>query len=194
MQPIYPLRTERLDIRPLSVNDASRHHAIFSNPDVVRYLYEEPMDEATAMEHLLRRSGVDLPTEGNWMNLGVEVRGAGLLIGELGVANISQVHHHYEVGYVFDPAYSGHGYATEATETMVELAFSALGAHRVSARLDARNASSSRLLERLGMRREGHLIENEFVKGEWTDEAIYAVLAREWRARRGPALSFGFRV
>ena len=51
---------------------------------------------------------------------------------------------------------------------------------RITGRLDARNAASGRVLERLGMRHEAHLIENEWVKGEWTDEAIYAVLAREW--------------
>ena len=194
MQPIYPLRGERLDLRPLAMSDAARHFEIFSNPSVVRFLYEEPMDEATAMEHMIRRTNVDLPTEGNWMNLAVQVRGEGSLIGEVGIANISQVHRHYEVGYVFHPACSGHGYATEATALMVELAFSALGAHRVSGRLDARNLASARVLDRLGMRREGQLVENEFVKGEWTDEAIYAVLEREWRARRGPARDFGFRA
>ena len=49
------------------------------------------------------------------------------------------------------------------------------------ARPDGRNHRSAALLERLDMRREAHLVENEFVKGEWTDEVIYAVLDREWR-------------
>ena len=104
------------------------------------------------------------------------------MIGEVGIANVSQVHRHCEVGYVFHPEGSGHGYATEATALMVELAFSALGAHRVSGRLDARNLASARVLDRLGMRREGQLVENEFVKGEWTDEVDYAILEDEWRA------------
>jgi RimJ/RimL family protein N-acetyltransferase len=86
------------------------------------------------------------------------------------------------------------GYATEASAVMVELAFSTLGAHRVSGRLDARNDASARVLERLGMRREGHLVENEYVKGEWTDEALYAVLEVEWRAVRGPARTFHLRA
>ena len=124
--------------------------------------------------------------EGEWLNLGVEVDGEGVLIGEVGVALVSDVHRQCEVGYLMDPAHARHGYATEATAMMVELAFSALGAHRVAARLDARNRASSRLLERLGLRREGHFVENEFVKGEWTDEAVYAVLDTEWRRMRGP--------
>jgi len=50
-------------------------------------------------------------------------------------------------------------------------------------RCDGRNLSSPRLMERLGMRREAHLVENEYVKGGWTDELIYAMLDREWQAR-----------
>jgi RimJ/RimL family protein N-acetyltransferase len=193
MQFVEPLESDRLRIRPLNRDDFVRHFAIYSNPDVVRYLYEEPFDEQGAREHLKRRCSVDLPTEGTWINLGVEVLDEGVLIGEVGLASISTVHGHCEIGYVFDPAYGGMGYATEASAVMVELAFSVLGAHRVSGRLDARNGASARVLERLGMRREGHLVENEFVKGEWTDEAIYAVLEDEWRGVRGPARSFHLR-
>ena len=193
MQLIYPLSTERLIIRALTPNDVERHHVLFADPDVVRYLYFGPFDRPAAQEHLARRSIVDLPVEGGWINFGVEVKGEGVLIGELAMGFISATHAHYEVGYVFDPAHAGHGYATEGTALIVELAFSGLGAHRVSGRLDARNDPSARVLERLGMRREANFIENEYVKGEWTDELVYAVLAPEWRALHGPAKEFEFR-
>ena len=193
MQLIYPLSTERLIIRALTPDDVERHHVLFADPDVVRYLYFGPFDRPAAQEHLARRSIVDLPVEGGWINFGVEVKGEGVLIGELAMGFISATHAHYEVGYVFDPAYAGHGYATEGTAMIVELAFSGLGAHRVSGRLDARNDPSAGVLERLGMRREANFIENEYVKGEWTDELVYAILAPEWRALHGPAKVFEFR-
>ena len=193
MQLAFPLMTERLLIRPLTPDDLDRHHALFADPDVVRYLYFGPFDRAAAQEHLERRSVVELPSEGGWINFGVEVQGEGVLIGELAMGFISAGHAHYEVGYVFDAAYEGHGYATEGAAMIVELAFAGLGAHRVSGRLDARNERSARVLERLGMRREAHFLENEFVKGEWTDELVYAVLEPEWRALRGPAMEFMFR-
>jgi RimJ/RimL family protein N-acetyltransferase len=193
MQLAFPLKTERLLIRTLTPDDLERHHALFSDPDVVRYLYFGPFDRSGAQEHLERRSVVELPSEGGWINFGVEVQGEGVLIGELAMGFISAGHAHYEVGYVFDAAYEGHGYATEGTAMIVELAFAGLGAHRVSGRLDARNTRSARVLERLGMRREAHFLENEFVKGEWTDELVYAVLEPEWRALRGPAQEFMFR-
>ena len=193
MRLVYPLTTERLIIRVLTPDDVERHHMLFADPDVVRFLYFGPFDRPAAQEHLARRSIVDLPVEGGWINFGVEVKGEGVLIGELAMGFISATHAHYEVGYVFDPAYTGHGYATEGTALIVELAFSGLGAHRVSGRLDARNDPSARVLERLGLQREANFIENEYVKGEWTDELVYAILAPEWRALYGPAKEFEFR-
>ena len=179
-----PIESDRLVIRALSLEDFDRHYAMYSNPDVVRYLYYGPMDATAARTHLARRSTAELPFEGSFLNLGVEVRGEGLLIGEVALGVVSTVHRVCEVGYVFDPRWFGHGYATEASAVMVELAFGRLNAHRVIGRIDGRNSASRRVLERLGMRQEAHFRENEFVKGQWTDEVVYAVLEDEWRARR----------
>ena len=77
--------------------------------------------------------------------------------------------------------------ATEAAAALLRLGFEGLGLHRIIGRCDGRNRGSAMVMERNGMRREAHLIENEFVKGEWTDELIYANLRREWEkyAQRG---------
>jgi RimJ/RimL family protein N-acetyltransferase len=65
MQLVYSLTTERLIIRALTSDDLDRHHALFSDPEVVRYLYFGPFDRPAAQEHLARRSVVDLPGEGS---------------------------------------------------------------------------------------------------------------------------------
>jgi RimJ/RimL family protein N-acetyltransferase len=80
------------------------------------------------------------------------------------------------------PDHQGRGYATEAAAALLELAFDGFGMHRVIGRLEARNTPSARVLEKLGMRREAHFVENELVKGEWQSELVYAVLAAEWAA------------
>ncbi|HEV8558436.1 MAG TPA: GNAT family protein [Actinophytocola sp.] len=54
------------------------------------------------------------------------------------------------------------------------------GIRRVSAECDARNTASARLLERLGFRREGLRIEHTWIKGEWTDDLLFGLLARDW--------------
>ena len=65
---------------------------------------------------------------------------------------------------------------------MLAFAFEVVGLHRVIGRLEPRNRGSACVLEKLGMRREAHLVENEWVKGEWQSELVYAILADEWRA------------
>jgi RimJ/RimL family protein N-acetyltransferase len=66
---------------------------------------------------------------------------------------------------------------------MLHLAFDQLGLHRVTARVDVRNEPSLRLAERLGMRREAHLISNEWFKDAWSDEIDFALLEHEWAAQ-----------
>ena len=95
----------------------------------------------------------------------------------------SEQHGTGEVGFIVHPDHQGHGYATEGGEVLLRLAFDELGLHRVIGRTEARNAGSARVLEKLGMRREAHLVENEWVRGEWQSEFVYAILDREWRAR-----------
>ena len=66
---------------------------------------------------------------------------------------------------------------------MLALGFGDLGWHRIVGSCDARNHSSVRLMERIGMRREAHFVQSELVKGEWTDELVFAILVHEWKSR-----------
>ena len=86
-----------------------------------------------------------------------------------------------EIGYALHTDYQGKGYASEAAREILRLGFEDLGLRRICAILDDRNGPSALLLERLGMRREGHLIECAFFKGEWANEYIYALREDEWR-------------
>ena len=108
------------------------------------------------------------------------VRDSGQLVGDVGLHLTAPEHAGGELGYAFHPDHRGRGYATEATRAIVTYGFTALGLHRINARLEPRNAASAAVAERLGMRREADLIENEWVKGEWQSERAYAILVREW--------------
>jgi RimJ/RimL family protein N-acetyltransferase len=183
LHPTYPIETERLLLRPYIDADFDALYAMRSRPDVLRYLYEEVQtheEVATALERRKRRG--TLSEEGAGLVLAVERRGVSGVIGDVSLFWASRAHRQGEIGYIFHPDHHGKGYATEATRVMLRLGFEDLGLHRIAARCDARNEASRRLMERLGMRREAHLRENELVKGEWTDELIYALLAHEWSA------------
>ena len=175
-----PVRTERLQLRTLQPGDGDAIHAYRSLPEVARYVPFEPMSPDLIAERLQgfwarnRASG-----EGEGIVVGFERLDTGELVGDLALMLVSDEHRGAEIGWVLNPDHGGHGYATEAARAGLGLLFAA-AAHRVVARVDARNGSSMRLCERLGMRREATLIANEWFKGEWTDEVDYALLEGEW--------------
>jgi len=183
LRPTYPIRTQRLLLRPFSPDDLDAVHAIHSRADVTRYLYWQPRTVDEVREQLaVRAKRPSLEAEGDTLALAVVVRESGTLIGEVILVWRSREHGQGEIGFVFHPDHHGRGYAGEAAVVMLRLGFDGLGLHRIIGRCDGRNAASARLMERLGMRREAHFRENEIVKGEWSDEYVYAMLAAEWAA------------
>lgn len=183
LRPDYPIKTERLILRPYTPADLEDLFDIQSRSQVTRYLYWEPRDRRETREVLERKIRASvLGVEGEGLQLAVELPESGKVIGDVVLIWKSRAHRQGEVGYVFHPDHGGHGYATEAAREMLRLGFEELGLHRIAGRIDGRNTASARVLERLGMRREAHFVQNEMVKGEWTDEIVYAMLADEWRA------------
>jgi len=184
-RPEYPLRTQRLLLRPYAHGDVDGLYAYQRLPEVHRYLYTEPRTRAEVEAIVAERAGLAVLTETDKaITLVAELAQTGELVGDCVLFWRSQEHEQGEVGYVFNPAYHGRGYATEAVGALLRLGFEGLGLHRIAGHLDARNTASARVLERAGLRREAHLVENEFVKGEWADEVIYGILRGEWEGRQ----------
>jgi RimJ/RimL family protein N-acetyltransferase len=181
------LETERLLLRPFRPSDLPALFAIQSRPDVARHLYWEARSEEQVRGALEQKMAMlDLHEDGDALSFAVILRDSGELVGDCMLSLTSREHRQGEIGFVFHPHHHGRGYATEASRALLAVAFKRYRMHRVVGRLEARNTASARVLERLGMRREAHLIENEFVKGEWQSEIVYAMLAREWQPSTHP--------
>lgn len=173
------LETERLLLRRFRADDAAVLAAYRSDPQVARYQgWEAPFPLAAAESFVAAVAGGDPRAEG-WFQYAVELRDGGALIGDVG-ANRHDAGRQAEIGFTLAPAFQGRGYAAEAVRRVVDHLLRQEGLHRVHASVDARNAASARLLERVGLRREGVLLQSAWWKGEWTDDVIYAVLASEW--------------
>jgi RimJ/RimL family protein N-acetyltransferase len=187
LRPAYPVRTERLDLRPFAAGDFDAVLDLRSRPDVARYQLTEPRGP-DQVRTFLRKATADTVLEeaGQQINLAVVLRETGELVGDVVLIWRSAENAMAELGFIFHPDHHGKGYAREASEAMLSLAFDGLGLHRVIGRCDVRNAASYGLMERLGMRREAHFRRNELLKGEWTDELVYAMLAEEWADRTHP--------
>lgn len=162
-------------------DDGPALHAYLSLPEVVRFEPYGPQDAAACDRLAAERAGDE-------RFLAVRLSGGGALVGNVYRAPDGPPEWRtWEIGYVLNPAFGGCGYATEAARRLVTHLFADRGAHRVVARCDPRNERSWALLERLGLRREGHFrqaasfADDERGEPVWHDAYAYAVLADEWR-------------
>jgi RimJ/RimL family protein N-acetyltransferase len=183
--PVLPVRSSRLLLRPLTEDDVEALFAYRSMPAVCRWVPFEPMSLETVASRVRDQwRNLVLESSGDAMTLGVELLATGEVVGDVMLRLESEEHSCAEIGYVFHPAFGGKGYATEAASSLLHVAFDQLGLHRVIARLDAANEASAAVVARLGMRQEAHLVQNEWFKGEWSDELDFAMLRSEWSAPR----------
>lgn len=181
-----PLATGRLSLRPFVEDDFDNYAAYHALSEVYRYLYAAPPAGSALQKQFDDTLSASFSADGDVFRLAVALEHSGVVIGETILKMASYTALQGEVGYIFNPAFAGQGYATEAVAGMIELGFSRFGFHRIFARLDTRNRGSIGVVERLGLRREAHLVQNDRFDGEWGDEFIYAVLASEWGMRRRP--------
>jgi RimJ/RimL family protein N-acetyltransferase len=154
-----------------------------SLPDVNRYQGYDAHTEQTSRDLIAKaqREAACEPRTG--YELAITRRGGGdRLLGRGGFRRSGHELRTAELWCVLAPTEQGHGIVTEAARAVIELAFGQLGMHRLFGDCDPRNTASARLMERLGMRREAHHVQNMWAKGEWCDSWIYALLADDWRS------------
>jgi RimJ/RimL family protein N-acetyltransferase len=184
LRPVYPIRTARLLLRPFTRADVEDVWAYQRRPEVARYMSWEPRTLAQTEAAVAQMAREDrLAGEGDCLSLAVVRADDDRVVGQVELVWHSTTSRQGEVGYVFNPDHHGQGLATEAARELLRLGFDGLGLHRIVGRCHAENRASARLLERLGMRKEAHFVDNELIKGAWRSQLVYAVLAPEWRLR-----------
>ena len=177
-----PLRTDRLVLRPHVTGDLEDLVVFHADPDVVRWTPWEVKDRAATEEFLAGRLTKDRWREpGDWLVLAIERADSGRVVGE--VLLKWEGPGQGELGFALAADQHGLGLAHEAAAAVLRLAFDDLGLHRVIGVTVDANSASNRLLERLGMTREAHLVESFWFKGAWASEYVYALRAEEWRRR-----------
>jgi ribosomal-protein-alanine N-acetyltransferase len=180
-----PIRTSRLELRELAEEDFEAVHRYASDPEVTRYLSWGPNSEETtrAFLALAREHAAADPRRD--FELGVVDGSSGELIGGCGLHGRREAFREYETGYCLRRDWWGRGVGSETVRALIDFGFRSLGTHRIYAQVFPDNTASVRILQRLGFRLEGHLHGDVFVRGEWHDTLIYALLEEEWA--RNPA-------
>jgi len=175
------LRGRRVVLRRFQPRDVAAFVAYRSRPEVARYQSWDAPYPAEEGERFVREMMTrDPDTPGEWFQFAVALRQTGQLIGDCAAVPQADDPRQCEIGFTIAPAYQGYGYATEAVRLLVGYLFGS-DKHRITASCDVRNAASVAVLERVAMRREGHLRQSTWAKGEWTDDLLYALLSDEWQ-------------
>ena len=180
------LATTRLRLDALRRDDAAALFAYRADPVVSRYQGWQPATLDEARQFIERQQLVAFDTPESWYQFALRSRGTGELFGDLGLHFVDA--DTVEFGITIAPAQQGQGLAAEAVRAVLALVFDTLRRHRVYASVDPRNLGCVRLLQRLGLRQEAHHHESLRDGDGWADDAIYAMLACEWRAPTGRPL------
>jgi RimJ/RimL family protein N-acetyltransferase len=184
-----PIRTARLELRPLREADVPALFAIHSDPEAMRYWDAPPWTDDDRGHAMVARD-LALATR-DYLRLGIESSVSGKLLGTCALWGIHVQCRRAEIGYILGSLAWGKGYMHEALSALLDYGFAELDLNRVEADTDPRNDRSTRLLERLGFSQEGLFRERCIVDGEVSDAAMYGLLRREWARRSLKAVGQG---
>lgn len=173
------ITSERLVLRRFRAADAGVLAAYRSDPEVARYQSWTAPVSIEEAQRLVRAFEQHDPATPGWFQWAIERTGDHALIGDVGVGRVDNGRP-AEIGFTLARAYHGQGYAAEAVTAVLRHLFTVDGLHKVEAEADARNTASARLLERVGFTREGLRRQHTWMKGEWTDDLLYGLLAADW--------------
>lgn len=181
--PTAILTMDRIQLRRFHEGDLDAFVAIRNDPVVAQYQSWAMLDHAAAQRFISEMSSAEPGVPGEWFQFAIARRATDELIGDCALLIKSEDPHQAEIGFTLARHAQGQGLATEAVTALLNYLFQERQIYRVVAICDVRNSGSFRLLERIGMRREGHTIQGYWNKGSWTDEYQYAILRDEWLQR-----------
>ncbi|MFJ7730296.1 GNAT family N-acetyltransferase [Lysinibacillus sp. NPDC097231] len=167
------ITTNRLVIRKFDIHDWQAVYNYTSNKTVMKYIPEGVFNEEEAKKFVMENSE-DTPKY-----FPVVLQAGNIVIGHI-VFHQYFGDHTYEIGWVLNPNYYNNGYASEAARAVLDYGFKVMKLHRIIATCQPENIPSYRVMEKIGMRREGYFKKCIPHGEEWWDEYYYAVLDEEW--------------
>jgi len=177
--------SERLVLRSFIIEDAEVFSTYRSDPEVARYQgWDTPFtfEQAT---RFINEMSTKLPgVPGEWYQLAITLKKNERVIGDCAFKILQDSIQQAELGITLAARFQGNGFAYEALISLINYLFMQYDLHRVQANCDEENFHSYNLLNRLGFREEAHFKENLWFKGRWSSEYWFAVLRREWDAKR----------
>lgn len=174
------IETDRLRLRPYSLEDVEDVLSYADDPEWALYVpVPQPYTRANAAEYLARQLSQDSKKRVSWA-----IEYAGSAVGGVNI-RLDFENRVGTIGYSIARRLWGKGLTTEAAGAVINAAFATLpDLNRIQAAADERNVGSVRVMEKLGMAREGVLRQDQFVCGEFRNTVWWGLLRSEWEARR----------
>ncbi|WP_057915523.1 GNAT family N-acetyltransferase [Peribacillus muralis] len=169
------LATERLVLRELIEEDAPNILKCFSSADVLRYYGQKPLTSIDQVKQIVRNFSKNYDDK-NGMKWGIERKGTDGIIGTIGFQDWSQEHKRADISYALFSEHWGQGYASEAVREVISYGFNELGLMRIGAVVFIENKASSKVLAKLGFKREGLLRNYMYQNNVPFDANIYSLL------------------
>lgn len=174
----FPIETNRLMLREFNESDLDNVYKYLSDVDVCKYMVFDPLSAERSNEYLKFFLKIQSERPRKYIKLAIILKDSDELIGECGINMPDMEHEKGEIVYRLNKDFWGNGYATEAIQAIIEFGFKSLNLHRIEAWCDIRNEGSIKVLEKVGMIREGCLREHMKLKGAWRSSYVYSCLKR----------------
>lgn len=175
------ITTPRLIFSEYTESDFEGVHAYAQDPETVRFMTWGPNKPEVTRDFIqmaISQQAVEPRVNYHFV---VRLRESDQIIGGCGIHIRQPAHRGAEIGYCFNRQFWGQGYATETLNALLQFGFEELKLHRIIATCDPRNIGSERVMQKNGLRKEAHFIQELWQKGEWRDSLLYAILESEWK-------------
>jgi [ribosomal protein S5]-alanine N-acetyltransferase len=176
-----PFQTDRLILRDFIEEDYQAIHEYASDPEVVKYMPFGPNTEQETMIFINTVLAHQKEKPCFSYDFALICKPDNSLIGSCRIKITNVEHKEGEIGYILNRSYWNRGYMTEAAQRVVSFGFKELRLHRIYATCDPDNTGSYRVMEKIGMKREGYLREYKLFKGVWRDFLLHSILENEWQ-------------
>jgi len=179
------LETERLILQKFTEDDFAAVHSYASCAENIIYVPFGPNSGEGTMAFIRRAIARAEESPCTDYQFAVVKKDEGKLIGECGLYLSGEK---WELGWLLHRDCWKQGYGTELGKALLDFGFAELNLHRITADCDAENTASYRVMEKIGMRREGLFLEarpaNKLSDKKFGDELRYAILKDEWETHR----------
>jgi len=173
------LETERLRIRPITIDDRSEVFEYRRDKETNKYQGWIP-ETIEDVDVFIAKISMQINLPDTWFQFVIIDKETQRIVGDIGIHFIDAENKQAEIGCTLNKDFQNKGFATESVKEVIGYLFNGLKKHRIITSIDPDNINSIRLVERSGFRKEAHFVESLLIHGKWVDDLIYALIEKDW--------------